>query len=492
MKSYRLAEPGSRIDLRNTRDKTSLSAAILHPIYFLSALLIAFISAEPVDVAIALFSLPIIVFLLDRGSEPPFLTLGGFVLWLTCSIRVLYYPILMQSTLEDHFGSPTILLATRLSLAACIVVCLGIRLALYNHRPLTESAFNRGITLLKSSRLTATYFVFVLLSFLISEGIIGIPSSIKQFWHAFEKIKWVFFFFAVANSAQAGKFGVLFWLMILTEIIIGFVSYWSSFKNFVPFLIGGLFCSDSSHEKYKIQRSSIFISVTMSILALAILWQCVKSDYRDFISRGDLGRQSADVAVSERLPKLLDLTSKISSDSVRNIIAPTVDRIGNIDTFAMCLNYIPAQRPFDEGKGWWQGFIHIFIPRLFYPSKEAVSDSLILTRYTGKIVSEGTSMNLGYIGETYADFGPFWMFGPLLGVGLMYGFSYRLLTSITQSRFLGVGFAGAVLTWQIAFVQSVPKLLGNTILSTAFAFCVLIIFERQIYSWLTGSTTIRT
>ena len=48
--------------------------------------------------------------------------------------------------------------------------------------------------------------------------------------------------------------------------------------------------------------------------------------------------------------------------------------------------------------------------------------------YTGSRVAgteEGTSIGIGYMAESYIDFGPIYMFVPILLLGVFYGLIYR-------------------------------------------------------------------
>ena len=101
---------------------------------------------------------------------------------------------------------------------------------------------------------------------------------------------------------------------------------------------------------------------------------------------------------------------------------------------------------------------------LFFPDKEVIDDLVRTNLYTGGVagISEGTSISLGYVAESYIDFGPIGMFPALFLIGLMFGRIYRGLLRWTASRgLLGMGFATGVLTGAAALETSFTKAFGG-------------------------------
>jgi hypothetical protein len=98
------------------------------------------------------------------------------------------------------------------------------------------------------------------------------------------------------------------------------------------------------------------------------------------------------------------------------------------------------------------------------PEKSKIDDSARTNMYTGLHESgaeTGTSISIGYMGETYIDFGPLWMMPVIAGLGYFLGRIYRYLLRSAASRGpLGMGLATAVLFQAAVFERSITKELG--------------------------------
>jgi hypothetical protein len=96
--------------------------------------------------------------------------------------------------------------------------------------------------------------------------------------------------------------------------------------------------------------------------------------------------------------------------------------------------------------------------------------------YTGVDVAgteQNTSIGIGYVGESYIDFGPFGMFIPIFLLGAFYGLVYRLLVTKTRYKLLGSSIAVAVLIFNAYAIETsntklFGSVLGVTIVSAIF------------------------
>src|SRR5437763_3280459 len=77
---------------------------------------------------------------------------------------------------------------------------------------------------------------------------------------------------------------------------------------------------------------------------------------------------------------------------------------------------------------------------------------------------QGTSIGIGYVAESYVDFGPQFMFLPIFLMGVFYGLIYRAF--VTQSRYalLGTATASAILIFgAYAIETSNIKFVGGNV-----------------------------
>ena len=96
----------------------------------------------------------------------------------------------------------------------------------------------------------------------------------------------------------------------------------------------------------------------------------------------------------------------------------------------------------------------------------------------------GTSISLGYMAESYIDFGSIGMFAPILLLGLLYGFIYRFFLQ-GPLIFLGFSMATAILVFGAYNLEtSNIKLVGGNLA----ALIVVGLFSRlvapSIWRWL--------
>ena len=69
------------------------------------------------------------------------------------------------------------------------------------------------------------------------------------------------------------------------------------------------------------------------------------------------------------------------------------------------MNYIPAQKPFAEGKTVKEAIVASIFPRFLMPNKAISGGVENMKDYAGIQLGKGTSMDIGQIGEAYANYG---------------------------------------------------------------------------------------
>jgi hypothetical protein len=109
---------------------------------------------------------------------------------------------------------------------------------------------------------------------------------------------------------------------------------------------------------------------------------------------------------------------------------------------------VPSRIPDEQARLCDGSSVHVFTPRLFFPDKPVVSDSERTRLYTGVQVAgteENTSIGIGYVGESYIDYGPAGMFVPIVVLGVFYGLIYRCFVIRSRHKLLGSAFAVSVL-----------------------------------------------
>jgi hypothetical protein len=123
--------------------------------------------------------------------------------------------------------------------------------------------------------------------------------------------------------------------------------------------------------------------------------------------------------------------------------------------------------PYEHGALWRDAIQRVFMPRLLFPGKPGIDDSQETAKYTGLAVAgqeQGTSIGLGYMAESYIDFGWLGMFIPIFLLGVFYGTIYRLFGYRQQNRLFAMGCAVAILVFGAYTIEtSNTKLVGGNV-----------------------------
>jgi len=108
----------------------------------------------------------------------------------------------------------------------------------------------------------------------------------------------------------------------------------------------------------------------------------------------------------------------------REFIADTAVRYNQGWIISRVMQHVPSEEPYAHGETLLTAAQAALVPRMLAPQKFRAGGSAYYERFTGLRLTETTSMNLGYAGEMYANFG-YW--GAIIGC-----FGYAFL--------LGLGF----------------------------------------------------
>jgi hypothetical protein len=125
------------------------------------------------------------------------------------------------------------------------------------------------------------------------------------------------------------------------------------------------------------------------------------------------------------------------------------------------------------------------MPRLLFPDKPALpNDSDLTNYYTGLYMAgeeQGTSVSLGYVAESYIDFGIYGMFAPILMLGMLLGWFFRFfLTRQNIPIFIGYGLAVTVLLEAYRFETASVKFLGAIVTAFLVAYVLHRFFIRKL------------
>jgi hypothetical protein len=418
---------------------------------------------NPILTPCAILMLPVLASLLWVQGEPPVLLFACAMQWLQASVAVFhrdFYGLPLNAMYEEAELNKAIWL----SLIGVLVQAVGMRLALVWRKTGIAGQVEQETRLLQPATIFVWYLVaFVVFSF-VGRVAWSMP-SLAQPILATMTVKWVLVFLLAYSVLAQRRHFTLLWLAVCLEFFTGLLGYFASFKN-VFFVL--LVVLPTASFIFKGWRLVQFCAVAALLLAFGLVWTVIKSDYREFLNRGS-GQQEVLVTVPERIEKLSQLLGGLDRRAFDDGLETMAMRVSYVSIFAMTISHVPETVPYENGALWWGAIKHVLTPRLFFPNKAALDDSTGTEKYTGYQVAgaeQGTSIGIGYMGESYIDFGPVGMFAPILLLGLFYGIIYRFFVDRQRYRMFGFAMATAILALGAYTIEtSNIKLLGGNLMS---------------------------
>ncbi len=217
--------------------------------------------------------------------------------------------------------------------------------------------------------------------------------------------KWLIFIIVLlVLLAEAIKYGIFHELILWLTLLFIIIAFLYQFKN-----------------KQK-------LTIIIPLIAFVAIIQSVKFFYRQDVQQLSNTFDKAEV-FSELVQNELSGEGYLTSE---NNIEAAVDRVNQGWIVARIMNHVPRYEPFANGETIVTGIRASLIPRFLDPNKPKAGGRNYFTRFTGKLISENTSMGLSPLGEAYANFGInggiFFMF--LLG--LLYNFYIFTLLKLSN------------------------------------------------------------
>lgn len=421
--------------------------------------------------------------ILWRPAEPQVLLFIVGFQWLQAFAPVLL-ALYEGQTIGQIMGGPAFETATLLSLIGIGVFALGLkvmtrRTPLIDHQRLIDGLFS-----LNRNRL---FLAWVALSaFSVILGIAGrlIP-GLSQAFIAIEVWKWAavlllfFRWLATSEGAMAAAF------VLLAEAAIGMMGYFSAFKEvfFILLLAGtGIFAIGR-------RRTTTLTLIGIALMSFLGFWQAIKNPYREFLSQGERA-QVVRVSIPERIDWLSNAIFIVDKDDLANGLEDGLKRLGYVEFFGHCIQTVPLQISHTNGQLWKEAVMHPLMPRMLFPSKPVINDSDRTSAYTGMTVAGadlGTSISIGYMGESYIDFGPVGMFIPIFLWGMLIGWCFNYLRSRAPHPLLGVALAACLLLSTVLLLEtSNIKMTGSFIAGFIVTAVLLHFFGTFVWLWLTA------
>lgn len=424
------------------------------------------------------------------GESPIFLLVFGYQ-WLQASIKTLQASIVGSNLNELSNYGGDIETASYLSLLGLLFLAIGMRWGAGRRLPgvsqaASELALRYGMV---------SWFKLYLLSFGVAAlALVATRQApaLAQLLLALAGFKWAFFFMLTYAAFLRPFSERRLWLLAFSlEFMLGFGGFFSGFTKVLLFSLMGVMAAGVRITQGKVFALSVLCTLC---LAFGLLWTAVKVEYRDFVSGGvEAQIVSTDYATS--LTKLGSLVMNLDQQKLGVASENFISRLTYVDFFGATLKQVPNVVPHTYGALWLDAIVRPFMPRLLFPSKSEIQDSERTREYSGVSVAgaeQGTSISIGYMGESYIDFGPVLMLIPILGFGWFLGRIYRWLVTNGPSRGLfGMGLASAALFTAALLESSITKVFGGLIATLLVAWLLNRFVIPRYFRWLVASATVQ-
>jgi hypothetical protein len=204
-----------------------------------------------------------------------------------------------------------------------------------------------------------------------------------------------------------------------------------------------------------------------------ILWTAIKPEYRAYVS-GGASAQVVTVGYGERLGHLAELVANVDQERFRNATADLVRRIAYVEILGVATTYVPQVAPHAGGAILGEALARPFMPRILFPSKPPIDESALTRQYTGVPfagASQGTQVSMGYMADSYVDFGRWGMMAAIGLIGFALGMAHRwLLRNGPTAGLVGAGLSGAILLLTASSLgNSSAKLFGGVLVAVLMA-----------------------
>ena len=403
--------------------------------------------------------------------------------WLQAAAAI-FYTNFHGTSLEEAFGGPELERATWLSLVAVLFFAVGMRLALQRTRSQYHGILADGMRV-NIGKAFLCYLAAFAVASVAGAFAFSVP-RLTQIIFAFLTIKWVAVFILAYAVIEQRSGYIFLGLAILLEFAVGLLGYFAGFKSVFFLLLVVIMVSPLALRGKRLISISLIAGLLFSV---GVVWTAIKGDYREFLNQGR-EEQVVLVSVGQQIQKIQELLENFTWQNLNSGLEDLMLRLSYVHYFALTLITVPDSIPHENGALWLGALKHVVTPRLFFPDKAAISDSERTSFYTGTEVSgveQGTSIGIGYVGESYIDFGPVFMFVPVFLFGLFCGLIYRVFVVRARYKLLGAAIATSILIFGAYTIEtSNIKLVGGNLMAVLVLGTLYLGFGGRLNGWLTG------
>ncbi len=463
------------------------------PVLAIAALLspLALITANGALTLSAVWTLAVLVLLLFRFGEPPVLIFAATLQWIAVT-SPLFTANVQREVIGASIGLATMGTAAWLGFVSLIVLGIGMRIGRGSRQLWALQELRGAGAQLVPVRLLTLYVAALVFAVVVVPQVSRLVPSLNQQISKLATLPVLIAFLILWSATVNRTARVLGAFVVAVNVAIGFGGYFSSFKEIL--LLAVLVISMNAKSLRKLLLNPVLVILTCVTLSLLSFWSFIKPDYRDFVN-GGTRQQVVLVSTEERVDYLKDQFRKFSIADLGTGLNIALARVGYITFLARVVETVPERIHHQYGRLWGEAVQHVLLPRAFFPQKKSINDSDRTNEFTGVQVAgaeDGASISIGYVAESYIDFGPIGMFVPILILGMFWGWGYRMLTQAGRVPLINVGAATVfVLSGAQYFEASNIKLVGGALTLLPVLYLMLRVADTIIWKLLTGHRAAR-
>lgn len=451
---------------------------------FCAAILLLTLSVNVQNWLVAFGALLLSVMLVSDGqrSYPVLVWVVGFN-WLG-TVAAIFGADLVGLELSDVYLGDYRLQAVNLSLAALVFYAAGIALSTRVGGGLRKLAQGRvaesGRRVVTIQNGVIAYFGSLAVSEIASFIVSNIP-QLQQPLMVLYLLKFICIYLVAVTVFSEGRGSLWLIVILAVEVVSGLTSFFGTFKE-AFFLV--LIALVAVGRRPSVRMWAFGIASALVVLFLSLMWTAVKPEYRRWVS-GYTGEQIIVRTFDERVGWMADHLIDLNFD-FWNSLETMIGRVDSTSVFAQYLARIDSGIEIDIAGRYAGGIEHVVMPRILFPDKDALDDSAVTSAMTGRIIDKSTSISIGYVAEAFHDFGPRWMFLPILFVGMAVGAVGRYFMSRDAPFLVRQAFTATALFSFFQFGTNFNKALGMFLVGFAVLAIVLRYGYPPIAGWLAG------
>ncbi len=360
----------------------------------------------------------------------------------------------MPISSEDYFS---------FALPAVIALAVGIRIPLKKYK--IETHPESYILKVKEYLKTKPYLGLSLIGVGVVAGLLNflVPAGLKQVFFLMEHLTFVGVFYVIYSPYRNKRLvvaGVI--ALMLAQTLIGgmFGELIYLLACSVPLILLGK----------KISFKTKLIYALVGIFSIIVL-QSIKNEYRQ---RNWIEGQGADPFYFGQLvaDRLTDADALLNTN---NLFFTSV-RMNQGWLVAVTMKMVPERYPFGDIENVGKTIVATIVPRFVWPDKPEAGGKANLKRFWGFKLT-GYSMNLGPLGEAYANFDRTGGIVYMFLYGLMFNFILSYLLKFSEKRPSIVLWLPFLLFYAISVESDLVTTMGSLMKGMIFTWIVFKVYQ---------------